>query len=163
MAEPRLIEANWNTGGVEYHEYTCVHCGQTAKNTYCEPHRTNMLDRRLCWHCNYWRDMERDHTRMTIIGGHVYGPGSRTSGSFRGMAGRRFDIEYIEPSIYAGKRVTTFDLWSGSTLPEHLQKRFADTARFLSGAERVQVGDITCWNASDHREEPYPLPCTLGI
>src|SRR5690606_8707545 len=113
--EPRPIIAYWNTGGVQYHEYTCVECGKLDRNTYSEPGRTNMLDRRLRWHCNYWRDfeasLERDHTRMTIIGGHVYGPGSRTSGSFRGMAGRRFDIEYIEPSIHAGKRVTTFDLW----------------------------------------------------
>lgn len=167
MIEPRPIKANWNTDGVQYHEYTCVECGALGQNTYCEPHRTDMLDRRLCWSCNYWRDfevrLERDHTRMTIIDGHVYGPGSRTSGSFRGMAGRRFDIEYIEPSIHAGKRVTTFDLWSGSTLPDHLQKRFADTARFLGGAERAQVGDTTCWNPSDHREEPYPLPRTLGI
>lgn len=160
MVDPRPIEVNWNTNGVQYHEYTCVECGNLGRNTYSEPYRTNMLDRRLCWHCNYWRDfearLERDHARMTIIDGHVYSPGNR-------MAGRRFDIEYIEPSIHAGKRVTTFDLWSVSTLPDHLQKRFADTARFLGGAERALVGDTTCWNASDHREEPYPLPRTLGI
>lgn len=168
MIEPRPIEVTFKTD-VQYHEYTCVGCGQTAKNTYCEPHRTNMLERRLCYNCNYWRDfeakLEREHAKMTIIAGHVYGPGSRTSGAFRGMAGRRFDIEYIEPSIYAGKRVTTFDLWSGSTLPEQLQKRFPDTARFLGGAEKCSLaGEITtCWNPSDHRSEPYPLPRTLGI
>jgi hypothetical protein len=167
--EPRPIKANWNTGGVQYYEYSCVECGAIGRNTYCEPHRSDMLERRLCWNCNFWRDfearLERDHTRMTIIDGHVYGPGSRTSGEFRGMAGRRFDIEYIEPSIHAGKRVTTFDLWSVSTLPEPLQKRFADTARFLGGAEKCTLnGEITtCWNPSDHRAEPYPLPRTLGI
>lgn len=169
IVEPRPIKASFNTGGVQYHEYSCVGCGNLTRNTYSEPHRSDMLERRLCWSCNYWRDfearLERDHTRMTIIDGHVYGPGSRTSGSFRGMAGRRFDIEYIEPSIHAGKRVTTFDLWSGSTLPEPLQKRFADTARFLGGAEKCTLnGEITtCWNPSDHRAEPYPLPRTLGI
>lgn len=167
--EPHLIEANWNTNGVQYHEFTCAECGKVDRNTYCEPHRTNMLDRRLCWHCNYWRDfavkLEREYSKMTIIDGHVYGPGSRTSGSFRGMAGRRFDIEYIEPSIHAGKRVTTFDLWSGSTLPDNLAKRFPDTAKFLGGAERVSMdGEIqTCWNPSDHRGDPYPLPRALGI
>ncbi|MCZ4089303.1 hypothetical protein [Sinorhizobium psoraleae] len=69
-----------------------------------------MLEGRLCYTCNYWVDMERkrrEHAQMTIIEGHIYGPGNRTSGEFRGMAGRRFDIEYIEPSVYAGQRTTT--------------------------------------------------------
>lgn len=168
--EPRALPIEkWNREGVQYHEYECAECGKTDRNTYCEPHRTDMLERRLCWHCNYWRDfevrLEREHTKMTIIAGHVYGPGSRTSGSFRGMAGRRFDIEYIAPSVHAGKRTTTFDLWSGSQLPEHLAVKYPDTARFLGGAESVEMnGDITrCWNQSDARNEPYPLPAALGI
>lgn len=167
--EPVLIEAKWNTGGVQYHRYSCCECGKEASNTYCEPHRTDMLDRRLCFICNYWRDYEkeldRDHAKMTIIAGHVYGPGNRTSGNFRGMAGRRFDIEYIEPSVHAGKRITTFDLWSGSALPDRLKERFPDTAKFLGGAEKVTLdGEIqACWNPSDRRSEPYPLPHTLGI
>lgn len=169
MSEIKRIEVNWNTHGVQYYEYTCTGCGAVARNTYSEPSRTNMLERRLCYTCNYWRDfaaqLEREHVEMTIIDGHVYGPGNRTSGSFRGMAGRRFDIEYIEPSIHAGKRITTFDLWSGSTLPDHLRQRFSDTARFLGGAEKVEMdGTIKrCWNPSDHRAEPYPLPRSLGV
>lgn len=166
VIEPRVIKTTWKTD-VVYHEYTCSECGALDRNTYCEPHRTDMLDRRLCWHCNYWRDFEvslaRDHLKMTIIDGHVYGPGNRTSGPMRGMAGRRFDIEYIAPSIHAGKRVTTFDLWSGSTLPEKLKGKYPDTAKFLAGADRCQVGETMCWNPSDEKEEPYPLPRSLGI
>lgn len=164
MSEPRVFTLSFKTD-VVYHEFTCVQCGKEARNTYCEPHRTNMLERRLCWNCNYWRDfaerLAKKHRQMTIIEGHVYGPGDRTSGSFRGMAGRRFDIEYIEPSIYAGQRITTFDLWSGSTLPEDLQAKYPDTAIFLGGAERASVGETTCWNQSENRGEPYPLPRTL--
>lgn len=170
VEEPRLLpRQNWQHDGVDYHEYTCAECGETTRNTYCEPHRTDMLERRLCFICNYWRDfevrLERKHPSMTIIDGHVYGPGNRTSGSFRGMAGRRFDIEYIEPSKHAGKRITTFDLWSGSQLPERLAARFPDTARFLGGAEKVELGGETkrCWNQSDSLADPYPLPKTLGI
>jgi hypothetical protein len=104
---------------------------------------------------------------MTIIEGHVYGPGNRTTGEMRGMAGRRFDIEYIEPSANAGKRITTFDLWSGSTLPDRLRERFPDTARFLGGAEKVELGEnahITrCWNPSSAKTEPYPLPKKLDL
>ena len=164
MSEPRAINPNFKTD-VVYHEFTCAQCGEEDRNTYCEPHRTNMLERRLCYHCNYWRDfaekIAREHREMTIIKGHVYSPGDRTSGSFRGMAGRRFDIEYIEPSVYAGQRITTFDLWSGSTLPEDLHAKYPDTAVFLGGAERVSVGDTGCWSPSDTKTEPYPLPKTL--
>lgn len=164
--EPRPFKANWNTD-VQYHEYRCAGCGNDANNTYSEPHRTNMLERRLCWNCNYWHDMEqrleKEHAGMTIIEGHIYGPGNRTTGNFRGMAGRRFDIEYIEPSIYAGKRITTFDLWSGSALPENLKARFPDTAKFLGSAEKARVGETTCWNNTMSRAEPYPLPMSIGI
>lgn len=155
--------------GAQHYTYTCSKCGGEGRNTYMEPTGSRMLEARHCWNCDYWNEfearLERDHKRMTIIDGHVYGPGSRTSGSFRGMAGRRFDIEFIEPSAFAGKRVTTFDLWSGSTLPENLQARFADTAKFLGGAEKVEMdGDIKrCWNPSDHRAEPYASPSTLNL
>jgi hypothetical protein len=151
--------------GVQYHRFTCVQCGEEARNTYCEPHRTDMLERRLCWGCNYWRDfVEKESARkasMTIIEGHVYGPGNRTSGAFRGMAGRRFDIEYIASSIYAGQRCTTFDLWSGATIPAPLREQFPDTARFLSGARKADSSGTTCWNPSSHGEEPYPPPSAL--
>lgn len=165
MSDPRPIQANTITD-VQYYEYECAECGGTARNTYCEPHRANMLERQLCYHCNHWRDfalrLERHHRYMTIIAGDVYGPGNRTEGSFRGMAGRRFDIEYVEPSVFAGKRITTFDLWSGSTMPETLSTRFCDTAKFLGDAARHQVGETGCWNPSDGKAEAYPLPRSLA-
>lgn len=162
------IDEPWvKRDGIEYFAYTCSKCGAAARNTYCEPIRSRMLANRHCFSCDFWEDMDRkiarDHARMTIIAGHIYSPGNRTTGEMRGMAGRRFDIEYIEPSIHAGKRITTFDLWSGSTLPDDLKAKYPDTARFLDGAKKVQVGETTCWNPSDHRGEPYPLPLSLGI
>jgi hypothetical protein len=163
--EPVPLEASSVFRGVQYHRFTCVECGEEAQNTYCEPHRTDMLERRLCWTCNYWRDFAAESApkkgEMTIIDGHVYGPGNRTSGSLRGMAGRRFDIEYIEPSVYAGQRCTTFDLWSGATIPERLREQFPDTARFLGGAHKANASGTTCWNHSDNGEEVYPLPSAL--
>ena len=167
MTEVKPFKANWNTNGVEYFEYTCAKCGEDARNTYSEPYRTRMLEKRHCFTCDYWEEFEqrltKDHAKMTIIEGHIYNPGNRTSGSFRGMAGRRFDIEYIEPSIYAGNRITTFDLWSGSTMPAELKVRFPDTAKFLGGAEKAQAGETTCWNPTMTRDEPYPLPSSVGI
>lgn len=166
MSEPRVFIPSHKTD-IVYHEFECSECGKTARNTYCEPYRTNMLERRLCWYCNCHRDTDemlaKDHGKVTIIGGRIYGPGNRTSGEFRGMAGRRFDIEYIEPSDFAGKRITTFDLWAGSDLPDHLRAKYADTARFLGGASSEKVGETTCWNQSKAQSEPYPLPRSIGI
>lgn len=159
-----LPEQPWMRGE-KYHSYVCAKCGDDTRNTYSEPLKTRMLENRMCFTCDFWVQqtemIEREHAELTIINGHLYTPGNATSGPFRGMAGRRFDIEYVEPSVHAGKRITTFDLWSGSTMPDDLRSRIADTAVFLNGAEGG--GDTGCWNPSDNKTEPYPLPRTIGI
>lgn len=167
IGEPRVVEI-MPKSDVIYHEFTCAECGENARNTYTEPHRTQMLERRLCFGCNHWREFaeKRDPAKLTVIEGHIYTPGNRTSGSFLGMAGRRFDIEYIAPSIHAGKRTTTFDLWSAGQMPAQLREKFPDTARFLGGAESVELGGpvyTRCFNQSDGKSDPYPLPHALGI
>lgn len=160
-----LPQEPWMKGD-SYFGFTCKECGEEATNKYIAPIRENLLERRLCYMCNYWHEfaekLENEHHTMTLIGGHVYTPGNRTSGEMRGMAGRRFDIEYIGRSAYVGQRVTTFDLWSGSTLPDHLKAKFPDTAVFLNGAERCQIGETGCWEPSSNKTEPYQLPCKLA-
>lgn len=165
---------------IEYTKIICSECGEEAKNSYNEPYFSDMLKHKLCYSCCFWRykeqKLEKTHTRATIIAGCIYSPGNRTSGSFRGMAGRRFDIEYIEPSINVGKRITTFDLWSGGEMPDRLKAKFPDTAKFLNRAKRVDLGEgvaltpavsdatsTVCWNPSQSRAEPYPLPNTLDL
>jgi hypothetical protein len=61
------------------------------------------------------------------------------------------------------KCITTFDLWSGGSMIDILKAKYPDTAKFLGGAQKAQVGETTCWNPSGHRSEPYPLPHTIGI
>ena len=165
MSEPRPIPKRPPLDDVQYHEFECVECNETTRNTYHEPTRTQMLERRLCFTCNFWlnmeRELEKDHAERTIIGGTLYTPGNRTSGAFRGMAGRRFDIEYLSNSVFSGQRTTTFDLWAGGELPARLRERFPDTARFLGGAEKVQVGETDCWNPSSGKTEAYPPPSSL--
>ena len=149
------------------YSYVCSSCGKDATNSYMEPHGSRMLAARHCFYCDLAVEREerlkRDHARMTIIDGRIYGPGNRTSGSFRGMAGRRFDIEFLAPSKHEGKRITTFDLWAGETLTPSQREQFPDTARFLDGARQAQVGETTCWNGSDGKTEPYPLPHSLDL
>lgn len=150
----------------EYVEITCTRCGDVKLNSYTEPTATQMKERSLCFTCNYWynfANLKKPYAdQMTIIDHHTYSPGNRTSGSFRGMGGRRFDIEYIK-GMHKGKRITTFDLWSGGELPTELWEDFPDTAVFLNGAGRAIVGETTCWDASAHQSEPYMLPITAGI
>lgn len=150
-------------------KHFCSKCGGDADPTYSEPYKSRMIERKMCFICSHWTDYDIKlasgaYAKATIIEGNVYGPGSRTSGSFRGMTGRRFDIEYLAPSIHAGKRITTFDLWSGGVMPDWLRERWPDTAKFLNGAERVDIGAdreiTTCWNGSTGTEH-YPLPNTL--
>lgn len=107
--------------------------------------------------------LQENHSSLTIIEGRLYSPGNRTTGNFRGMAGRRFDIEYLENSIYSGKKITTWDLWAGSELTPDMRTRYADTAKFLNGAGYGQVGSKGCWNSSEGSQEPYPLPREIGI
>ena len=134
---------------------TCPVCGFPARPT-TKRQRPGAIDRireqhGYCFLCAFWENRARSHPR-TVIDGYVYTPGTRTKGRFRGMAGRRFDIEYFD-----GTRITTRDLWGGGEVPEAFRDRIPDTARFL-GAERVKVGETTCWNASPDNRPEYPRP-----
>jgi hypothetical protein len=106
----------------------------------------------VCFTCAFW-SLKAERGCDTVIDGCTYTPGKQTSGSFRGCAGRRFDIEY-----FTGKRITTYDLWVGGVIPEKWRDKMPDTARFLNGAERAMVGGTTCFGPSDSRADPYPLP-----
>lgn len=107
--------------------------------------------------------LQENHSSLTIIQGRIYSPGNRTTGNFRGRAGRRFDIEYLENSIYSGKRITTWDLWAGSELTPKMKIRYADTAKFINGAGFSRVESSGAWNPSADDIEPYPLPKEIGI
>ena len=132
----------------------CATCKAEGYSTnYCDCPEKQRMDRDgLCFECAFW-SLRTEIEKPTVIDGRWYAPGNRTSGSMRGMAGRRFDIEYFD-----GRRITTFDLWSGGEIPEVWRGQIPDNARFLNGAGGHVVGETTCWNPSNHRAPPYPLP-----
>jgi hypothetical protein len=94
---------------------------------------------------------------MTIINGVTYTPGNYTHGRILGCGGCRFDIEYINDSVYAGQKITTFDLWVGSEIPDELKGDFPDTAKFLNGAAKIN----NAFQQSVYNTEQYKLPKDL--
>ena len=131
----------------------CSCCGDSYRESYGPSNELTRMQRdNVCFMCAFW-SLKAERGCATVIDGCTYSPGRRTSGEFRGCAGRRFDIEY-----FTGKRITTYDLWVGGVIPERWRDKLPDTARFLNGAERATVGGITCFDPSDSQAEPYPLP-----
>lgn len=139
---------------------TCTHCQAEGFSTnYCDCPEKKRMDRDgLCFECAFW-SLRAESENPTVINGCFYTPGNRTSGSMRGMAGRRFDIEYIKD----GRRITTFDLWSGGQIPEDWRDKIPDTARFLGGASDHDVGGTLCWDGSDRKAPTYPLPNGMPV
>ncbi len=140
----------------EYPTKTCAICGSDYRESYSKSAELDRMVREgICFNCAYWENRAAKPLPFakTVIDGCIYHPGKRTSGEFRGCAGRRFDIEYFD-----GKRVTTFDLWVTGGIPARYRDRMPDTARFLNGAGSVMVGETQCFNPSDYRQPAYPLP-----
>ena len=158
------------TNGDKFYTYTCSCCGEPdIVNGYVKHVAAEMLSYRWCFNCHFWwgvaKRLEANRETNTIINHHVYAPGNGRPPHqrFLGMGGRRFDIEYIGESKWAGQKITTFDLWAGSALPEYLWERFPDTAKF-EDASKVVVGDITCWNqVMDNKKPEYQAPRAIGI
>lgn len=75
-------------------------------------------------------EMDRDTkaaARRIIVGHTVYTiePETDAPGYCKGFGGRRWDIVFLD-----GRRVTTTNLWHGSTVPPKWRERWPDTARF---------------------------------
>ena len=139
----------------EYPAIRCVACGRIEADYYTSRMRDLLIEHQLCFSCNHWREVVESDPK-TVINNHVYTPGERRSGSFRGMAGRRFDIRYKN-----NLKITTFDLWSGGDVPHYWQDKIPNTAEFVSGRKAV-VGGTTCWNSSSFRGQEFNSPKVLG-
>lgn len=144
----------------DFYEFTCHVCGELERTHFVKGVVEDMIRYTVCFDCLFWFNHARAYTnRATVIDGSIYTPGDRVSGPFRGMGGRRFDIEYLGNSAYAGKRVTTYDLWGGGKMPDHVRKHMPDTAQFLNGAKSFSTPDGGgSFRESRTTEPPYPLP-----
>lgn len=130
----------------------CNDCGAENYHTeYCKSKEKDFIDSLgICFTCAFWRVLADDPSaKQLVIDGRVYGIGSENeSGGMRGFGGRRFDIEYFD-----GRKVTTHNLWAGSSVPERYKSVFPNTAKFLNGAKECKVGEIVCWDHSEKGEK----------
>jgi hypothetical protein len=107
----------------------CKLCGiENYSTNWVGAIKERMDQHGICWNCGFWLMHSETH-HPTVIDGKLYRPGRATTGNHRGMAGRRFDIEYLE----SGKRITTFDLWCQGEIPQHFRAIFPNTAKFING------------------------------
>lgn len=121
----------------------CTICQKKESNpdSYCKCEESARMRRdTLCFICAFW-EVSAEKSHDLVIDGCIYSAGK---GIGPGMAGRKFEIEYFD-----GRRITTNNLWAGGQIPPQYRDKIPDTAKFLGGAKRVQVGEITCWNPSE--------------
>lgn len=143
-------------------QYPVVHCkvcGQIERASFNETVQKQMVERSMCFLCNFWENKAIEGCE-TVIDGNVYSPGNRIKGNFRGMGGRRFDIVYND-----GTKITTFDLWNAGQIPECFRDRIPDTAKFegCMKADLPYKDTTACWNPVMDATKPcYPLPKDVG-
>jgi hypothetical protein len=92
------------------------------------------------WREGGTKDQEtaQERSRQIIVDHVVYTirpdePGNR----FAGYGGAKFEIEYLKD----GRRITSRNLWRGSTVPPKWRERWPDTARFIEPEQTKSLGE----------------------
>lgn len=146
----------------------CPRCGAATKPDASDTSgswKPIRLELGLCNICAIREERAREYVSgkakdTLIIDGYTYGADRRNcvplgnkdphpGAQFRGMAGRRFDIERFDGS----PPFSCYSLWAGGAVDEWSRDRMPDNARFLNGARRSQVGEITCFDSSKGRPQ----------
>lgn len=118
----------------KYTGYMCSKCQAPTVPGYSLPIGQQMIDRKLCFHCNYWEEMANDlrndsNPRRLIINHHIYLDAGRSRGNptHLGFGGREFSYRRVG----SGEVISTNNLWSGARLPPEYWAEFPDTAEFV--------------------------------
>ena len=108
---------------------------RTAVPSYVPPTGQQMIDRQLCFHCNYWEEMANElrtatDPRRLIINHRIYLDAgySKDARTFLGFGGREFRYRRVG----SDEVILTNNLWSGATLPPEYWAEFPDTAEFVN-------------------------------
>ena len=119
----------------KYTGYMCSKCQAPTVPSYAPPTGQQMIDRQLCFHCNYWEEVANElrtgkNPRRTIIINHrIYMDAgySKNARALLGFGGREFRYRRVG----SDEVILTNNLWSGSALPPEYWAEFPDTAEFV--------------------------------
>lgn len=119
----------------KYTGYACSKCQVPTVPSYSPPIGQRMIDRQLCFYCDYWEqkaiELRTDQNpRRLIINHHIYldAGRSRDNPTHLGFGGREFKYRRIGSNDI----VSTNNLWSGARLPPEYWPEFPDTAEFVN-------------------------------
>lgn len=141
----------------------CPCCGKAEFHTaYSGSEGKRMGTTGECFECAFWQ-LRCERPPPLIIDGWTYSPGSEPADPSRdrrllGMAGRRFDFQFLD----GRGPYTSHNLWCGGQIPERFRDRLPDNARFLNGAEAVEVSPDPnattryAFSGSDPRATRFP-------
>ena len=127
-------------------DFSCSRCGAEGFSlAWSEPIPAEMLQHRLCFHCNFWRERATE-TDLIVIEGSAYSDGGRKPKNYRGFmgfGGREFTIE-----CFNGKLIETNNLWHRGEVPTVWRADIPNNARWKV-VEKAQI---------EHGQGFYGLP-----
>jgi hypothetical protein len=112
----------------EYETVVCVECGKQSTASYVEPIRSRMINKSLCFYCDFWSeyvDRKSDPNITRIKGVHYYIEPDVSYKSGAGFGGREFIIDFFD-----GRHIVTHNLWYQGEIPDHFLSRLPDNARW---------------------------------
>jgi len=103
----------------------CSQCGNKENLAYIDPVRGNLIDKMLCFSCNFWSEYvsNRNYPNSVRVNGNHYWILSETiqKGAFRGHSGIKFRIDFFD-----GRIVYTTNLWHQGVIPERFRDVLED-------------------------------------
>jgi len=119
----------------------CIFCGGDIALNYSETMNIYLMERCVCFRCNYWCErMERIGNPNQIVIGHSMYQDSgdkpnahehRGTVGFMGFGGHRFYWKMLA----TGEIRTSNDLWSNGKIPEHFRSNFVPNAEWSTKEE----------------------------
>lgn len=129
--------------------YNCVECDKSEKARYMNPTKSQMIERQLCFGCNFWTEkleIRDDSNTVRVKGVHyIIGPEKLKNehklspymrNAVRGHGGAKFMVYFND-----GRIVETNNLWCQGDIPDGFRDRLPDNATFLNSDERGKATD----------------------
>lgn len=111
-------------------EEPCKCCGNVFSTNYSEPTKSQLLEKNVCFKCNFWQEyleIKDDPNIARIEGSHyVIQPDTTGDPSWKGFGGRKFIIRFAD-----GREVVTRNLWHQGEIPAHFREELPDNATFV--------------------------------